>query len=375
MSDRRILYIVSEDASGMRPYASTILNTILGENSRAIIVVRDEKSKDSYLSLPQQNIVYINYPKGKLSRLFWHFYPHVLIREIKDAIKSHGIELVYTLTAEISLAYVANFLFRKVCVLHTVHDAINHDVKYKNVFERLKDNILVRIPNKEIIRKAQNLVTNSKPQLEYLQNIFPQKKVFYVPFPTLVNEEIKGGTKTVKELESVNDYILFFGSVNLYKGVHLLYNLYINNKHKFGGRKLVIAGAGNDYFGDIQDNDVIRINRYIDDSEVRYLFENAAIVVYPYISATQSGVLSIATYFGKKILLSKTPFFESEVKGSKAVVLADVTNEKEFEDCILNLLNTRAESYDLYEEIYNDSVLKRNIEKIQEEVLHCNSIK
>jgi hypothetical protein len=63
------------------------------------------------------------------------------------------------------------------------------------------------------------------------------------------------------------------------------------------------------------------------------------------------------------------------VKGSKAVVLADVTNEKEFEDCILNLLNTRAESYDLYEEIYNDSVLKRNIEKIQEEVLHCNSIK
>jgi glycosyltransferase involved in cell wall biosynthesis len=196
----------------------------------------------------------------------------VLIREIKDAIKSHGIELVYTLTAEISLAYVANFLFRKVCVLHTVHDAINHDVKYKNVFERLKDNILVRIPNKEIIRKAQNLVTNSKPQLEYLQNIFPQKKVFYVPFPTLVNEEIKGGTKTVKELESVNDYILFFGSVNLYKGVHLLYNLYINNKHKFGGRKLVIAGAGNDYFGDIQDNDVIRINRYIDDSEVRYLF-------------------------------------------------------------------------------------------------------
>ena len=104
MSDRRILYIVSEDASGMRPYASTILNTILDENSRAIIVVRDEKSKDSYLSLPQQNIVYIDYPKGKLSRLFWHFYPHVLIREIKDAIKSHGIELVYTLTAEISLA-------------------------------------------------------------------------------------------------------------------------------------------------------------------------------------------------------------------------------------------------------------------------------
>ena len=66
MSDRRILYIVSEDASGMRPYASTILNTILDENSRAIIVVRDEKSKDSYLSLPQQNIVYIDYPNKQV---------------------------------------------------------------------------------------------------------------------------------------------------------------------------------------------------------------------------------------------------------------------------------------------------------------------
>ncbi len=367
MNGRKILYIVSEDASGMRPYAATILNTVMNKKSWAVIVLRDESSKSSYLSLPQENIIYIDYPQGKLARLLWHFYPYRLIRVIKTILDKHVIELVYTLTAEVSLAYITNSLFANVRFLHTVHDAINHDVKYKNVIDWFKDYILVRIPNKIIIKKAQTLVTNSNPQLNYLQNIFPQKKVYYVPFPTLVNERIKKGTKCVRELRGIDNYILFFGSVNLYKGVHLLYELYQNNKTKFVGRKLVIAGSGNDYFGKNQDTDIIRINRYIDDSEVKFLFEHAAIVVYPYISATQSGVLSIATYFGKKILLSKTPFFVSEMKETNAVVFADVTKEDEFLQKILYLLNEDTTSSNLYDEIYNDEVLKRNIEKIQED--------
>ena len=39
------------------------------------------------------------------------------------------------------------------------------------------------------------------------------------------------------------------------------------------------------------------INRYIKDSEVAYLYQHAQCVVYPYISATQSGVLSLAFYY------------------------------------------------------------------------------
>lgn len=370
VAKRKILYIVSEDASGMRPYAATILKTVMNENSWAVIVVRDEKSKDSYKLLPQQNIIYIDYPQRKLGKLIWHFYPKKLINAIERLIENNRIELVHTLTVEISLAYVVRRLFKGVTVLHTVHDAIEHEVKHKSVIDWVKYKMLVSNPNKKIIGWAKNIVTNSKPQVEYLQKKYPKKRVFYVPFPTLVNDAIKMGGQDVVELENVRDYILFFGNVNLYKGVHLLYRLYCKYKNELGGRKLVIAGSGDDYFGmNNNDSDIIRINRYINDSEVKALFDNAAVVVYPYISATQSGVLSIATYFGKRILLSDIPFFVSEAKGTSAVIFADVTKEKDFLLGLQELLDTNIVSYNLYTEIYNDTALRKSIEIVQKEIL------
>ena len=56
------------------------------------------------------------------------------------------------------------------------------------------------------------------------------------------------------------------------------------------------------------------INRYIKDSEVAYLYQHAQCVVYPYISATQSGVLSLAFYFQTPVLASNVPFFKSIIE-------------------------------------------------------------
>lgn len=73
---------------------------------------------------------------------------------------------------------------------------------------------------------------------------------------------------------------------------------------------LVIAGNGTLPFeravGEIN---VVMMNRYIKDTEIRYMYEQAACVVYPYISATQSGVLSLAFYFRTPTLTSDVPFF------------------------------------------------------------------
>ena len=55
---------------------------------------------------------------------------------------------------------------------------------------------------------------------------------------------------------------------------------------------------------------IIRLNRFIDDAEVGSLFKNARFVIYPYRSATMSGVLSLAFYFKKQVLLSDISFFK-----------------------------------------------------------------
>ena len=92
---------------------------------------------------------------------------------------------------------------------------------------------------------------------------------------------------------NVKEYILFFGTVDKYKGVDLLVDAYCNLTCK--SLKLVIAGRGFDI--ETHNENIIRINRFIEDEEVAYLFKKAKFIVYPYRSATMSGVLSLAYYF------------------------------------------------------------------------------
>lgn len=99
-----------------------------------------------------------------------------------------------------------------------------------------------------------------------------------------------------------------------YKGVGLLYKAFMQTPDLYDKYKLVIAGKGEmSFLKSRTDKAVITINRYVKDTEIKYLYENARCVVYPYISATQSGVLSLAFYFGVPVLTSDVPFFKGIV--------------------------------------------------------------
>ena len=52
--------------------------------------------------------------------------------------------------------------------------------------------------------------------------------------------------------------------------------------------------------------------------QVAILYKNAKCVVYPYISATQSGVFSLAYYFRTPILASDVDFFKGIINESKS---------------------------------------------------------
>lgn len=88
---------------------------------------------------------------------------------------------------------------------------------------------------------------------------------------------------------------------------------------------LVVAGSGQLGFERVADEkNVVMINRYIKDSEVAYLYQHAQCVVYPYISATQSGVLSLAFYYQTPVLASNVPFFKSIIEPSGTGLLFEM---------------------------------------------------
>lgn len=320
-ASRHILFLATEfDAPGMHPYAINIINTMWQPGDHVLIVSRYGVDNEAFPAIPADSITWIDYPTGKMAKAVFRFRPTSVLQAIHDIVGRKDIKLLFSLTEEIILADSIGKLQRQVPMLYTVHDATFHDYKSSSLVRWLKDRLIIARPQRLMLKRTCHQVTNSREQLELIIGRYPDHQVHYAPFPTLVNEAIARGGKQVEELQGVGDgYILFFGTIHFYKGVHLLYDAYLS-RPELQSRPLVIAGTREIYFARRPDEQgVTFINRFIDDSEVRDLFGRAALVVYPYISATQSGVTSIASYFGKPMVLSDLPFFKQTCEGSEGV--------------------------------------------------------
>ena len=320
-ASRHILFLATEfDAPGMHPYAINIINAMWQPGDHVLIVTRYGIDNEAFPQIPAESITWIDYPTGKVGKALFRFRPTSVLRAIDSLVEKEDISLIYSLTEEIILADSIRLLQRRIPVLYTVHDATFHDYKAANPLRWLKNHLIIARPQRLMLSRTINQVTNSRAQQEYILQRYPDHQVHYAPFPTLVNDAIARGGKQVQELQDVADgYILFFGTLHLYKGVHLLYDAYLSHP-ELQSHPLVIAGTREIYFARRPDEQgVTFINRFIDDSEVRDLFGRAALVVYPYISATQSGVTSIASYFGKPMVLSDLPFFKQTCEGCEGV--------------------------------------------------------
>lgn len=98
-------------------------------------------------------------------------------------------------------------------------------------------------------------------------------------------------------------YLLFVGRIHPYKGLQSLLSAY--SALPIADRlPLVIAGSGT--FSDAElsllaallRDEVIVVNRWLDDVEIASLVAAARFVVLPYVSATQTGVIPLASAFG-----------------------------------------------------------------------------
>ena len=324
-----------------------------------LIVTRYGADFAAFPGIPATAITWIDYPTSKVTKAIFRFWPSSVKRAIRQKVSDNGIDLLYSLTGELILAGTIKKLQQMTPLLYTVHDAVYHDYKFSNIFQGLKDRLIIAGPQRRLFRDTPHKVTNSLAQFELLQQSFPRHKSHYAPFPTLVNDDIARGGREVPELKSVQDgYILFFGTLHLYKGVHLLYDAYQTHP-ELQERALVIAGTKDIYFDRSTDEkNVVWINRFVDDSEVADLFSRAAVVVYPYISATQSGVVSIASYFGKPMVVSDLPFFKQTCEGSEGIEYFTANDPESLTAAITRSLQSPASTRPLYDRQYTPEALR-----------------
>ena len=352
-----ILLVATTSFAGMGPYVVSIVNSFHRDDNVRFFLVEDDSHY--YTNNVKKELLdkceIIQQHMNKIMTLInLTIYPKYFFRyRLKSIVRDYNISMIHCLTSFHDPSFVKWFE-RKGKFILTVHDLIQHESK-KAFYKEIRQNIFFNRMQK-CITHTSYLITNSKSQSEKLKELFPNKRTTLLPFPTLITESIAKGGQVCPELKGLKDYILFFGRIEKYKGVNILLKAYLTSKSNL---KLVIAGKG-EFENKVNSSNIIYIDRYIKDEEIRTMYENAKYVVYPYISATQSGVLSVASFFRKPMILSDIPFFQETVGSNKAAIFfksndfASLSESiKSIEFANINMMET--ESKTLYLTEYSES--------------------
>ena len=369
---KRTLIVATTSYAGMGPYVSEIVNTFSSQDDVYFFFHDYEDDffrKNVKKELHGKSVFYreANSAFNKLKTLILNNSSYD--RLILQLCREKSIELVHYINGIPSILMQSKMEQSGIAVLSTVHDLEPHEAK-KAWYKMLRQNIMYRRLN-ENLQNAKYLVTNSKEQYEKLKKQYPDKELTFHSFPSLVTQEIIEGKNVPAEIKKLSKpYILFFGRIEEYKGIHLLYQAFMESEELQARYNLVIAGGGQIGFErQTNDDQVVFMNRYIKDSELAYLYTHAHCVVYPYISATQSGVLSLAFYYQVPVLASDVPFFKGIIEKSGTGLLFENGNVEDLKrqlsvlvDMDAKEMKARQKAY--YEKNYDGNSIHDNLMKI-----------
>lgn len=202
---------------------------------------------------------------------------------------------------------------RRARIILTVHDPELHSGE---------DSVLHRVHNAiNRFRVDGYVILNESAKERFVRrNALAPEQVIVLPhgvFDDYADEDVP--VEAPAEASAVNDrYLLFVGRLLPYKGLAVLLRAYA--QHDGHLPPLVVAGSGQPtdeeryWIGEVASkHQLVLINRWLSDSEMAALVQRARFVVLPYTSATQSGVIPLASAFGVPAIASDTDGLAEQV--------------------------------------------------------------
>lgn len=311
-----VIYVTPvEKNGGILQFSVTMTeNTLPYKDCRLFI---PDSVDDDYLTRVSEKVV--KYRKKKTV-----FKNDREIVTLAEKIITYKPELVVFLEDSLLMQQLNSLLAKQsILTAIVVHDVIQHP--YRNLSKR---QIVVEIMRRTWIRrttanKENHIILLSKNSKKYFDMLYKRKKAetlvmrlgAHVPDAKLMRPNELTGFD--------NDFFLFFGRIDKYKGIANLCGAYEHLPKKFKDKyHLVIAGNGAfseeelDYING--DNYHIHsISRFIEDGEMNWMFKHCKVVVLPYIEASQSGVLPISYHFSKPVIVSNQPGLTENVCDKK----------------------------------------------------------
>tara|TARA_Y100000589_G_scaffold218920_1_gene206627 strand:+ start:16368 stop:17480 length:1113 start_codon:yes stop_codon:yes gene_type:complete len=207
---------------------------------------------------------------------------------------------------------------------------------------------------KYYVNANDEFVAMSASVKEDMKKFTTTKPVKYIAHPIYDNYGEIVDKKTARSHLNLNPdgkYVLFFGIIRNYKGLDLLLKAMANKEIQEQNIQCIVAG---EYYGEkekyeqlikdlgIEDRLIMR-TEFIPNSEVKYYFSAADLIVQPYKSATQSGISQLAYHFEKPMVVTNVGGLPEIVENGKSGYVVDV-NPDEIAKAILDYFKSGKEN-------------------------------
>ena len=179
------------------------------------------------------------------------------------------------------------------------------------------------------------------------------KKVFHPIYDNYPNSIDKNQAREKLNI-SESKVVLFFGFIRKYKGLDLLLNSMEEIFKKDNDIKLLIAGECYEnkakYDSIINQSNhrdkIMWIEDFIDDENVNIYFSASDVVVLPYRSASQSGIIPLSYHYNKPVITSNLESLIEVVDNYKTGIIFDLKQKKSLESAIDYFFKNDISQYD-----------------------------
>jgi len=264
-------------------------------------------------------------------------------------------------TAHIFIPIIEYFKKKGLKTIYTMHDVLPYPEKetvteYLKYFYNLSDAAIVGNENEKI---------NLAKYFSYKNRIDIAQHGVYSLFNTRrVDKKL---SKSKLNLEKYTNIILFFGLLRDNKGLDIfIKSLDILNKKGFNFHSLIsVSVRTNDVFNKYQkminkyqlNNKVTVIAKYYANSEeIEDYFSASDVVVLPYNTVSQSGILNLSFAFEKPMIISDV-FAEKDIINNKMGLIFPVKNYQKLASSIIDFFNKKTS----YENIFIKNIKNYNL--------------
>lgn len=277
---------------------------------------------------PNVSIDLIDYPRGKYLRKI------AITLKLVRLIRKFDPDIIHYQSGGEPWILFGLPLLKNYPLIATIHDAAHHPGDKPPA-------IFLEIKNYLLSRWTDQLILHGKQQAEIILSHFnaPPEKVntIYIG-PVNIYQKLACGA-----IPTEPHTILFFGRIHIYKGLEILLSAMPLIADHVPDIRLIIAGSG----------DCARLpamcenhpawfevyNRHILAEEVPEIMSRAAIVVLPYIAASQSAVVSVAASFSRPVIATNVGSIPEIVEDGKTGLLVPPGDSYALAQAIIQLLS------------------------------------